>query len=200
MPTFFLPTRMRSGPREYGSVDNQQHAAEQTGQPVSMALSSFEHSLLTLAVVWWTPWWPERAREQHRTPRQLPGNGARAEELLGSSSRITVLRKTFICGNPLKGSPSLPIFEKTQRVHEPFSVMVKRFCQQAWNIELYRQGFTVRDVHHRVGVHRSVIYRSIRRFEDLGTKDDRFGRGRRVSACFMYQQCYHVSAMFLTCS
>lgn len=58
--------------------------------------------------------------------------------------------------------------------------MMKRSCHRASLVVLYCQCFSAHDIHHRLGIHRSVIYRSIRRYEDLGTEGDRTGSGRHV--------------------
>ncbi|VDL79905.1 unnamed protein product [Nippostrongylus brasiliensis] len=56
--------------------------------------------------------------------------------------------------------------------------MVKRSCHRVTIIQLHRRGLSAREIHRRLGVHRSVIYRTIKRYKDLGTEADRPGRGR----------------------
>ncbi|VDL80074.1 unnamed protein product, partial [Nippostrongylus brasiliensis] len=55
--------------------------------------------------------------------------------------------------------------------------MVKRSCHRVTIIQLHRRGLSAREIHRRLGVHRSVIYRTIKRYKDLGTEADRPGRG-----------------------
>ncbi|RCN45690.1 hypothetical protein ANCCAN_08258 [Ancylostoma caninum] len=59
--------------------------------------------------------------------------------------------------------------------------MVKRSCHHFSIIEPNCESFLAREIHQRLGVHQSVIRRSVRRYKDLGTDDDRSGRGRHVS-------------------
>ncbi|WKY11750.1 hypothetical protein Q1695_003372 [Nippostrongylus brasiliensis] len=56
--------------------------------------------------------------------------------------------------------------------------MVKRSCHRVTIIQLHCRGLSAREIHRRLGVHRSVIYRTIKRYKDLGTEADRPGRGR----------------------
>ena len=59
--------------------------------------------------------------------------------------------------------------------------VVQRSCYRSAITGLHRQGFLAREIHESVGVHLSVIYRSIKRYKELGTESDRSGRGRRVT-------------------
>nr|CDJ96472.1 transposase [Haemonchus contortus] len=56
--------------------------------------------------------------------------------------------------------------------------MVKPSCHRSAIITFHLQGISAREIHQRLGVHRSVIYRTIKRYRELGTEDDRSGRGR----------------------
>ncbi|VDO42623.1 unnamed protein product [Haemonchus placei] len=47
-------------------------------------------------------------------------------------------------------------------------------------IKLHLQGVSAREIHQRLGVHCNVIYRTSEGYRELGTEDDRSGRGRRA--------------------
>uniref|UniRef100_A0A7I4YZ41 Helix-turn-helix domain-containing protein n=1 Tax=Haemonchus contortus TaxID=6289 RepID=A0A7I4YZ41_HAECO len=59
--------------------------------------------------------------------------------------------------------------------------MVKPSCLRSAIITFHLQGVSAREIHQRLGVHRSVIYRTIKRYRELGTEDDRSGRGRSAN-------------------
>ena len=48
-------------------------------------------------------------------------------------------------------------------------------------INLYKQRLSAREIHRRLGVRLNVIYKTIRRYTELGTDEDRSGRGRKRS-------------------
>ncbi|VDO28863.1 unnamed protein product [Haemonchus placei] len=63
--------------------------------------------------------------------------------------------------------------------------MVKPSCYRFSIIKLHLQGVSASEIHQHLGVHRSVIYRTIKLYKELGTEDDRPGRGWRATVATM---------------
>ena len=48
-------------------------------------------------------------------------------------------------------------------------------------VNLYKQRLSAREIHRRLGVRLNVIYKTIQRYNELGTQEDCSGRGRKRS-------------------